>query len=170
MRRRLRRRHHGSSALACHVIRPFEKGGSQEYIPLPDAGVAPARIEQYKEAARLLIEHSVSLTRPPKGMPVYGVIGAPARASGACKKIVLDAAQSTFNAAMIVSEPFTIAYGLNRLSDILVIDIGAGTTDLCPLSGAFPAEDDQLTLPMGGDHIDEHFVEAGPRHFTLTLS
>jgi rod shape-determining protein MreB len=41
---------------------------------------------------------------------------------------------------MIVSEPFTIAYGMNRLSDTLVIDIGAGTTDLCRFTARFPAK------------------------------
>jgi rod shape-determining protein MreB len=46
---------------------------------------------------------------------------------------------------------------MNRLSDVLVVDVGAGTTDLCPVFGTFPADEDQVTLPVGGDWIDQDF-------------
>lgn len=142
--------------LALNVIRPFEKG-VLKYNDPKDAGLAHETMNHYCEAARLLVEHAVALTRPPKGVPVYGVIGAPSRASIVNKKVLLDAARTSFEAVMIVSEPFTIAYGMNRLSDTMVIDLGAGTIDLCPIFGTFPAEKDQVTIPIGGDVIDEHF-------------
>src|ERR671937_1701447 len=79
--------------LALDVVRPFEKG-VLKYNSLAAAGVAPAEVERHKEAARLLVEHAVALTRPPKGASVYGVIGAPARASVVNKKVILEEARS----------------------------------------------------------------------------
>ena len=38
---------------------------------------------------------------------------------------------------MIVSEPFAVAYGLDALVHTMVVDVGAGTTDLCILMGRF---------------------------------
>jgi len=57
---------------------------------------------------------------------------------------------------MLVSEPFAVAYGLEALLHALIIDIGAGTADLCVMQGRYPTEEDQRTLPNAGDSIDEH--------------
>ena len=140
--------------LAAHIVRPFEKG-ALKYASASDAGVAKEDVELHKTAVKLLVEHAVSLTRPARGLPVYGVIGAPARANAFNKSILLEAARDAFTAVMIVSEPFTIAYGMNRLSDTLVVDIGAGTIDICPLYGVYPSDEEQVTVQLGGDYIDE---------------
>lgn len=144
--------------LALDIVRPFEKG-VLKYNSLKDAGVKPQEVEKHKEAARLLVEHAVKQTRPPKDVPVYGIIGAPSQATLANKQVLIDAAKASFAAVMIVPEPFTIAYGMNRLSDTLVVDIGAGTVDLCPVYGTFPTAEEQVTLPIGGDFVDDHFLQ-----------
>src|SRR5258706_2839639 len=68
---------------------------------------------------------------------------------------MLEAARSVLDSVMIVSEPFTVAYGMERMSDILVIDIGAGTTDLCRMHGTVPGEDDEVSYPLAGDSVDQ---------------
>src|SRR6185436_17381121 len=140
--------------LALDTIRPFEKG-ALKYADNNEAGVPPERLAKFKEAAKELVKYVVSLCRPPKGTLVYGVIGSPARASILNKQALMDACKGTFEAVMIVSEPFAVAYGMNVLEDALVVDIGAGTTDLCRMHGAIPTEEDQITSSKAGDFIDE---------------
>ena len=111
------------------------------------------------EAAQTLIRHIVSLAEPGRDELLYAVVGAPAQASVRDKKAILEAAQGVLDSVMIVSEPFAVAYGLDRTSDVLVVDIGAGTTDLCRMHGTMPGEDDQLSLGVAGDTIDQKLYE-----------
>ena len=140
--------------LALDVVRPFEKG-ALKYVDGKAAGMTEAQIQKHALATRLVIEYAVALVSREPGRPVYGVIGVPSRASAKNKKFILDAAHQVFDAAAVVSEPFTIAYGMNRLHDALVVDMGAGTIDICPIYGVYPAEDEQVTIPLGGDFVDE---------------
>jgi rod shape-determining protein MreB and related proteins len=142
--------------LALDVVRPFEKG-ALKYVDGKECGLSEGQIEKHAQAASLVIEYAVNLVRREHNGPVYGVIGVPSRASIKNKRFVMDAAKNAFDGVAVVAEPFTIAYGMNRLSDALVVDIGAGTIDLCPIYGVYPAEEEQITLPMGGDLIDEEF-------------
>jgi rod shape-determining protein MreB len=107
------------------------------------------------EAAQRLVRHLLQRVRPNDGQPVYGVIGAPARASIASKRVLIEAGRGILDAVMIVSEPFSVAYGLSLLDGAVVVDIGAGTVDLCRLHGTLPEEEDQITLDEAGDFVDE---------------
>jgi rod shape-determining protein MreB len=60
------------------------------------------------------------------------------------------------DAIMIVYEPFTVAYGLGILDQVLIIDIGAGTIDLCRLRGTLPEAEDQIALDEAGDFVDDN--------------
>jgi rod shape-determining protein MreB len=105
-------------------------------------------------AAKDLIAEAMRLAKPRADELVYAVIGAPAQASIQNKEAILAAARESVDSVMMCSEPFAVAYGLEMLNDVLVIDIGAGTVDLCRMHGTMPEESDQLTLTTAGDHVD----------------
>lgn len=111
------------------------------------------------KAAADLVRHAVRLADPRQDELLYGVIGCPAQASIHNRKAIIEAARAVLDSVMICSEPFAVAYGLNRFSDTLVIDIGAGTTDLCRMHGTMPDAEDQITLNHAGDQIDNELLE-----------
>lgn len=142
--------------LALNVFRPLEKG----VIRYSEAaGASSDEIIGHMESAKALIRHAVETCRPKPGQLVYGVIGCPAQASIHNKQSILEAARECLDSVVICSEPFAVAYGLEQLHDCLVIDIGAGTTDLCRMKGSMPDEDDQVTLTFAGDYLDRELFE-----------
>ncbi|HHT9118991.1 MAG TPA: MamK family actin-like protein [Candidatus Hypogeohydataceae bacterium YC41] len=143
--------------LALNLVRPFEKGVIKYSDNSSLAG--PEEVENYKAAAKELVKHVVGLVNAREGQKVYGVIGAPAQASVVNKQSLIEAASETLDSVMIVSEPFAVAYGLDKLGDALIIDIGAGTVDLCRMHGSLPEEGDQITLTTAGDYVDELFLQ-----------
>ena len=108
-----------------------------------------------KKAIKDLLEYVVSLAKSPKGSTIYAVIGAPAEASVEGKATILEAAANCIDSVIVTSEPFSVAYGLDFLDDTLVIDIGAGTTDLCRVHGKMPEPEDQRTHTVAGDALDQ---------------
>lgn len=138
------------------IIRPFEHGG----LKYNEVGEADeAQIARRNEAAGLIVAHAVAQMQPEAGSPVYGVIGAPSRASLENKQTIMRATKSVFDAVAVVPEPFAIALSMGDLDESLVVDIGAGTIDICPVMGMYPSEDEQVTIGIGGDAIDTRLHE-----------
>jgi rod shape-determining protein MreB len=129
--------------LALDIVRPLKNGVIDTSDP------------RSMTAVRELLKHAISLFEPFSDRPLHAVIGAPARASMESRKAILEAVEPLVSSVMIVSEPFAVAYGLDILTEALVIDIGAGTIDLCRMHGTMPDEADQVTLLTGGDTVDE---------------
>lgn len=99
--------------------------------------------------------HLVGVEPEAKSPTVRAVVGIPAEAMRVNKQHLRNALKGTVDALMIVSEPFAVAYGLDALLHSLVVDIGAGTTDFCVMRGHLPTEEDQRTLTVAGDSIDD---------------
>ena len=108
-----------------------------------------------QRAVKDLLEHIISKGEIAPGSTVLMVIGAPAEASVDSKSSILEAAGNYADSVIVCSEPFAVAYGLDFLRDTLVIDIGAGTVDLCRVHGTMPKAEDQRTHHTAGDSIDE---------------
>ncbi len=132
--------------LSVNLVRPLDKGVIQ------DDDIS-------KQAVRDLIEHVIEQAEIPSDSTIYGVIGAPAEASVDSKSHILTAASEFMDSIVVCSEPFSVAYGLDFLADTLVVDIGAGTVDLCRVHGTMPKAEDQRTHHYAGDAIDGKLSE-----------
>jgi len=115
-------------------------------------------VEGNMKAAADLIREIIRLAEPRKDELVYGVIGVPAQAAIHHKDAIIKAARESLDSVMLCSEPFAVAYGLDMLEDVLVIDIGAGTTDLCRMHGTMPEDADQITNTFAGDYVDNQLA------------
>lgn len=133
--------------MSLNLIRPLA-GGSIKVNGAEDT-------DEQTRALRDLVEYAVGLAQVPVGSTIYAVIGAPAEASVAGKSAILEASANCTDSVIICSEPFAVAYGLDFLHDTLVIDLGAGTTDLCRVHGTMPTPEDQRTHQFAGDSIDK---------------
>ena len=147
--------------LAVDLHRPFDKGRLKYTGSFEEDSKENQR---EKSIARMLLKHLIDLATEEEeerseDFITRGVVGAPALASMKNKKTLLDIANGVLDDAMIVSEPFAVAYGLKLFSSALIIDIGAGTVDLCRMAGTIPTEQDQITTMKAGDHIDHIFLE-----------
>jgi rod shape-determining protein MreB len=127
-----------------------------------ERGVIREGSEKDEEAVLEILRHLMSLvgvkhdskTRP----KVRAVVGVPSEAFRVSKQRLRTAMDGLADSVMLVSEPFAVAYGIEALLHAMIIDMGAGTTDLCVMQGRYPAEEDQRTLRDAGDAIDERLA------------
>jgi rod shape-determining protein MreB and related proteins len=129
------------------------------HYPLED-GVLKESSDRDTQAAKELLEYAISQVEPQYHGRVCGIIGVPARASVTNKGQLLKIADEIMDLSMVVSEPFMVAYGLDCLTNTIIIDIGAGTIDICAMKGTVPAAEDQVTLLKAGNHIDDVLTTA----------
>lgn len=134
-----------------------------------ERGLIKEGAERDAKAVRELLRHLLSLAgvsdESRKKQKVRAVVGVPAEALRVNKQHLREAMEGMVDSLIIVSEPFAVAYGIDELLHSLIIDIGAGTTDLVVMSGRYPTHDDQKTLTNAGDSVDDQLMTLiGERH------
>ncbi len=142
--------------LSLKVYKPLEKG----VLKYTGDAAHDAEMKANLKAAQDLIGEAIRRAKPRQDELVYCVIGAPAEASIKNREAIIEAARAHVDSVMLCSEPFAVAYGLDWLEDVLVVDIGAGTTDLCRMHGTMPEEADQVTFDIAGDAVDAALAKA----------
>ncbi|CAK0762509.1 rod shape-determining protein MreB and related proteins [Gammaproteobacteria bacterium] len=113
-------------------------------------------------ATKLILQDIISQALPGKKNDdlIYAAIGVPAQASISNKKSIVALSQDLVDKILVVSEPFAVAYSIDRFDECLIVDIGAGTTDLCRMHGSMPDVNDQLTLTYAGNFLDNELTLA----------
>lgn len=124
------------------------------YRPL-EHGVIKEGTTRDEEAVRELVAHLLDLVEVKESQTVYAVVGVPAESLRSNKMAIKRAAEEFVDSLMVVSEPFSAAYGRQILDNAIVVDMGAGTIDFCIMHGSMPADDDQRTIVKAGDYIDQ---------------
>ncbi|HLP10032.1 MAG TPA: rod shape-determining protein [Opitutaceae bacterium] len=117
-------------------------------------------------AARDLLRHLRKLVDPTTQSEVRAVVGIPANAEPEAREQIRRAVVGAFDRVLLIPEPFLAAIGVREdsrlgqtqyfdpVSNSLIVDIGAGTTDLCLVRGYFPTAEDQVSFNFAGDAVD----------------
>ncbi|MBF0499286.1 MAG: rod shape-determining protein [Candidatus Riflebacteria bacterium] len=115
-----------------------------------------ADVDRALESTGLILKHLVAESIPDKkpADKIYAAIGVPAQANLKNKKAIIDVTKSFIDKILIVSEPFAVGYSLDKFDETLIVDIGAGTSDLCRIHGSLPTEEDQISIPKAGNYLD----------------
>ena len=130
------------------------------------------------ELGKLFTQHMHSIIDPSGQRELWGVIGAPANASPERQKDIRSVMVDVLDKILIVPEPFLAAMGLREdpgfkdkgieidpTKHSLIVDIGAGTTDLCLVRGYYPTAQDQISFPKAGNFIDEMLLKGIQRRY-----
>ena len=138
-------------------------------------GFVKVGTERDHHAVKDLIAHLIELAQGQAAQTVHAVVGVPAEAHETNRRAIRNALNERAEKLMIVSEPFSVAYGLGTLNNAMIIDIGAGTVDFCIMHGTLPTEENQRTLFYAGDFVDQRLFELLQEHhpesnFTLNLA
>tara|TARA_Y100000588_G_scaffold383793_1_gene473847 strand:+ start:1400 stop:2410 length:1011 start_codon:yes stop_codon:yes gene_type:complete len=142
-----------TNKLACNLYYPLAAGVTQDD-------------ENHLAAAKSFVTYLVETVDPEEYDEVFGVICSPSHISFVDKSNLVSILRGQVNAIMVVSEPFAVAFGLDEVGGSIVVDIGAGTTDIARIYGTFPSDDDQVTISEAGDWIDERLMELVAKKFT----
>jgi len=139
--------------LACNIYRPMAAGVAQD----DDANLA---------AAKAFVSHLLETVDPEEFDEVFGVICSPSHVSFTDKSNLVATLRGQVNAIMVVTEPFATAFGIEEIAGSIVVDIGAGTTDIARIYGTFPTDEDQITLQEAGDWLDEELMTLIKKKYT----
>ena len=139
--------------LACNLYRPMAAGVTQD----DEANLA---------AAKAFVSHLIETVDPEEFDEVFGVICSPSHVSFTDKSNLVATLRGQVNAIMVVTEPFATAFAINEIGGSIVVDIGAGTTDIARIHGTFPTDDDQVTIQEAGDWLDLELQTLIAKKFT----
>ena len=139
--------------LACNLYRPMAAGVAQD----DEANLA---------AAKAFVSHLIETVDPEEFDEVFGVICSPSHVSFTDKSNLVATLRGQVNAIMVVTEPFATAFAIGEIGGSIVVDIGAGTTDIARIHGTFPTDEDQVTIQEAGDWLDLELKNLIAKKFT----
>ncbi len=122
-------------------------------------GVIKEGTDRDEAAVHELISHLIEMAGAQPEEEICVAVGVPAEALKVNKIAIRNAVSEHAKKLMVVSEPFSVAYGLGTLDNAMIIDIGAGTVDFCIMHGTVPLEEDQRSLLVAGDYIDKQLFK-----------
>lgn len=123
------------------------------------SGVIKENTERAEEAVAELIGHLVDLSRGASDSTVHVAVGVPAEAMKVNQQAIKNAVGKFADKVIVISEPFSVAFGMDMLDNAMVVDIGAGTVDFCIMHGTLPGPEDQRSLFTAGDYVDQQLLE-----------